>query len=253
MSSRTWTPDALSRERRRLAGTCWRGVEAQHRISTMKLVDTLDEQAVLEELLEQTKPAVPAECRHLHYLLFTPFRYGAPYPAGSRFRRPGLTEGVFYASESPATAIAELAFHRLLFYAESPGTPWPRDAGEHTVFSAAYATSRGLDLTRQPLDRDRTTWRHPTDYAPCQQLADAARSAGFDVVRYESVRDAAAPGLNVALLRCTAFAARARQTWRLYLSPSGVRALCESPRQQVEFDRDAFAADPRIAALDWSR
>jgi hypothetical protein len=37
------------------------------------------------------------------------------------------------------------------------------------------------------------------------------------------------------------------------LSPSGVRALGESPRRQVEFDRDAFAADPRIAALDWSR
>ena len=53
----------------------------------MKIVDTLAEQARLEELLEHSKPAVPPECRHLHYLLFTPFRYGAPYPRGSRFRR----------------------------------------------------------------------------------------------------------------------------------------------------------------------
>ena len=97
MSSATWTQTALSRERRRRSGSCWRIVESQYRVSTMKLVDTADEQATLELLLDQTKPPVPAECRGLDYLLFTPFRYGAPYPNGSRFRRAGLTAGVFYA------------------------------------------------------------------------------------------------------------------------------------------------------------
>src|SRR6476659_4712923 len=116
MPSRTWTRAALSSERRRLAGTCWRMVEAQHRVSTMKLVDTLAEQSALESLLDATKPPVPPECRHLHYLLTTPFRYGAPYPTGSRFRRAGLTPGVFYASKTPTTAVAEMAFHRLLFF-----------------------------------------------------------------------------------------------------------------------------------------
>ena len=65
----------------------------------MKIVDTLAEQSLLEDLLERTKPPVPAECRELHYLLSTPFRYGAPYPTGSRFRRAGFTAGVFYGSE----------------------------------------------------------------------------------------------------------------------------------------------------------
>ena len=87
MSLATWTPAALSRERRPLSGTCWRAVESQHRVSTMKLVDTLEEQAALEALLEPSKPPVPDECRHLDFLLFTPFRYGAPYPTGSRSRR----------------------------------------------------------------------------------------------------------------------------------------------------------------------
>ena len=91
-------------ERRRLSGACWRVVEAQHKVSTLKLVDTLAEQTLLEGLIEQTKPPVPPECRHLHYLLATPFRYGSPYPRGSRFRRAGLTPGVFYASETAATA-----------------------------------------------------------------------------------------------------------------------------------------------------
>ena len=86
----------------------------------MKIVDTLAEQGLLETLLERSKPPVPPECRHLHYLLATPFRYGAPYPTGSRFRRAGHTPGVFYASTSASTAIGELVFHRLLFFAESP-------------------------------------------------------------------------------------------------------------------------------------
>ena len=79
MSSPIWTPAALSSERRALSGTCWRVVEAQHKVSTLKLVDTLAEQALLEGLIELSKPPVPPECRHLHYLLTTPFRYGSTY------------------------------------------------------------------------------------------------------------------------------------------------------------------------------
>src|SRR5690348_2120314 len=84
MSSPTWTRDALSSSARRYAGKAWRAVEAQHRVSTAKLTDNLDEQERLETLIEAAKPAIPIECRHLHYLLATPFRYGAPYPVGSR-------------------------------------------------------------------------------------------------------------------------------------------------------------------------
>src|SRR6202035_5485993 len=118
MSSSISTPAARSSDARALAGTCWRLVEAQHHVSTLKLVDSVDEQRVLEDLIEGTKPAVPPECRGLHYLLATPFRYGAVYPTGSRFRRSGRSEGVFYASETPVTAAAEIAFYRLLFFAE---------------------------------------------------------------------------------------------------------------------------------------
>src|SRR3954466_1989802 len=254
MSSRTWTPAALSSERRTLSGLCWRVVEAQHRVSTLKLVDTLAEQELLERLIEETKPAVPLECRHLHYLLATPFRYGAPYPLGSRFRRAGLTPGVYYASAKPATAIAEITFYRLLFFADSPDTPWPQNAAEFTAFSVRYASRRALDLTASPLSRDKA-WTDPTDHAPCQALADAARDCAADLIRYQSVRDPA-DGANIAILRCAAFAARApadRQTWRIQIGPSGARALCEFPEGRLEFARDAFAADPRIAALRWER
>ncbi|HUE85080.1 MAG TPA: RES family NAD+ phosphorylase [Vicinamibacterales bacterium] len=243
----------VSTEVRRLAGRCWRVVEAQHVVSTMALVDTIAEQEVLEQLLDASKPPVPPECRHLHYLLSTPFRYGAAYPSGSRFRRAGLTPGVFYASQSVATAIAEMAFHRLLFFAESPATPWPASAGEYTAFAIRFRTAKGLDLTAAPFDRQSRHWTHSTDYTRCQALADAARGAGVQVLRYASAR---APGSNVALLTCAAFASREpleRQVWRLHVGAPGVRAICAFPEQRLGFDRAAFARDPRIAALRWER
>jgi hypothetical protein len=251
---RTWTPAALSSERRGLSGSAWRLVEAQHRVSTMKLVDTLPEQHLLESILDATKPPVPAECASLHYLLSTPFRYGAPYPAGSRVRRAGMTAGVFYASVGVATAVAEMAFHRLLFFADSSATPWPADAGDYTAFSTKFRTRAGLDLARPPFDNQRARWTHPTDYAPCQTLADTAREAGIDALRYPSARDP--DDINVALLACRTFVAREpldRQTWRLALNAHGVRAVCDFPDAHLEFTRDRFANDPRIREMKWDR
>jgi hypothetical protein len=221
----------------------------------MKLVDSLDEQQLLEELIDATKPAVPAPCRHLHYLLSTPFRYGAPYPAGSRFRRPGHTPGVLYGSRAVPTAVAEIAFHRLLFFADSPETPWPRNPGEFTLFAAEIRTRAALDLTRPPLDRDRAHWMHVTDYAACQALSDSARAAHVEVIAYRSVRDPHG-GLNLAVLSCTAFGSAEpveRQTWRIDFGPSGVRAVCAFPATRLEFTRETFAADPRVSTLRWER
>ena len=96
---------------------------------------------------------------------------------------------------------------------------------------------------------------HPTDYAPCQALADDARAAGIEVIRFASVRDPERR-LNVALLTCRAFRAKeptAARSWGIRLGPSGVQALREFPKASLEFGRDAFAADPRIAAIGWER
>ena len=43
-----WMPPALASEASRWAGSLWRVVESQSQVSTLKLVDTLDEQAILE-------------------------------------------------------------------------------------------------------------------------------------------------------------------------------------------------------------
>jgi hypothetical protein len=255
MSSSISTPGELSSNARRAAGTCWRVVEAQHHVSTLKLTDTNAEQALLERLIEKTKPPVPPECEHLDYLLATPFRYYPPYPVGSRFRRAGATPGVFYASEHVTTAIAETAFWRLLFYAESPSTPWPTNAGEYTAFSCEYATRRSIDLTRPPFDKRQHLWSDPTKLGPCQDLADQARTEAIEVIKYMSVRDPQ-HRMNIALLSCRAFSRATesgRQTWRIHLSAGRVRAICEMPKQTIDFDRSAFVADPRTSKMKWER
>ena len=255
MSSTISTHDELSSSRNSVAGRCWRIVEAQNQISTTKLTDSSDEQHALERLIEATKPPVPAECRHLHFLLFTPFRYGSAYPQGSRFRRAGATPGVFYASETVDTAVAELCFHRLLFFAESPRTKWPGVAGEYTAFAADYATARSIDLMSPQFASRSALWMHVTDYSACQTLADMARQAEVELVRYASVRDPA-HNANIAILSCRAFAAvepAAHQTWRLLFGGNGARAIREWPRRTIDFNREAFLPDPRVAAMNWER
>jgi hypothetical protein len=229
-------------------------VEAQHRVSTMKLTDTIADQELLEQLLDRTKPPIPPECRHLHYLLYTPFRY-SPYPRGSRFRRAGATKGVFYAAESPETAIAETCFYRLLFFHESPDTKWPGDAGEYTAFACEYAAGRAIDLTVHPFEGRQAIWMHPVEYEPCQQLSELVQTENIDAILYASVRDPL-HRKNVAIMTCRAFVSGepvARQTWRILVGSNGARAICELPKLALDFDRTTFTSDPRIAALRWDR
>ena len=255
MSSTIWTPAELSSSAQPLAARAWRAVEAQHRVSTAKLTDTLAEQNRLEQLIEASKPTVPEECRHLHYLLSTPFRYGAPYPVGSRFRRAGLTPGVFYGSELCRTAMTELAFYRLLFFAESPNTPWPKNPAEYTAFAVEFATERALVLTIPPLDRHRRRWTHPTDYSATQSLAEDARGINIEAIKYQSVR-AQDHAANFALLTCRAFAKTRRgqpANLEIHLSASGIRLICEMPHGSFDLPQAAFRSDPRLGALNWQR
>jgi hypothetical protein len=220
----------------------------------MKLTDTLEEQESIERLVEETKYPVPADCKHLGYLLFTPFRY-KPYPTDSRFRRAGSIEGVFYAAEVVETAVAEAVFHRLLFYSESPNTPWPANPGEYTAFAAEFATASALDLCRPPLVAARASWTHHTDYVACLALADVVRAAALEAIRYEAVRDSHSRA-NLALLTCRVFTQNDvvnRQTWHFHFTNSGVRSIREAPSATIQFDRNAFAVDPRIAAMKWDR
>jgi hypothetical protein len=214
VSSTTWTRRAVASEARALDGAAWRAVEAQHVVSTRALVDSLAEQAQLEQILDDAKPRLPREAASLHYLLATPFRY-PPLPHGSRFRAPHQP-GVFYCADEQRTACAELGYWRWRFLRDSPALT-AIDGRPQTVFRARINTACAVDLRAAPFKKNASTWTHATDYAGCQSFAEVARGAQVEAIRYASVRDPQHGGA-LALLTPKAFAAREpleSQTWSL--------------------------------------
>lgn len=208
----------------------WRAVEAQHIASTMVLVDSLEEQRVLEQLLESRKPAIPANAESLHYLLFTPFRY-PPTAYGSRFRRPG-EPGVFYGADGIRTACAELGYWRWRFLMDSPELaripPAPQTLFRVGLFGLT------TDLRLGALARRRAEWTDPVNYSACQTVAEGARRSGIAVIRYESVRDPQGGGA-AAVLDPGAFInprPLSLETWYLGIT-----------RQRVWWCRERFRGD----------
>ena len=207
-------------------------MEAQHVASTLRLVDNLEEQRVLEEILDATKPAVPPAARKLHYLLFTPFRYCAPYP--SRFR--ALTDpGVFYGAQSVRTACAELGYWRWRFLRDSEGLTQLGPAPQ-TLFEVGTRTAI-IDLEKPPFSRDAAHWKHPANYSATQEFGRIARQADIGLIRYASVRDPAA-GRCGAVLHPGAFSpaqpVSPTQTW--ILTVTGDFAVWQRDREAHEFD-----------------
>lgn len=215
----------------------WRAVEAQHRVSTMVLVDTLDEQALLERLLEESKPSISNEQRSLHWLLFTPFRY-PPLPSGSRFRGPA-DPGIFYGAELQRTSCAELGYWRWRLLMDSPELDSIGPMQQTLFLTPVRALS--IDLRHPPLSQQRKLWTAPSNYLPCQDLARKARKAGIQMIRYESVRDPE-PGSCAAVLSHTAFAANApidNQTWTLAVFQHRVIWRLDSIFEERSFEFDA--------------
>ncbi len=232
MSSTTWTPPAVSSETRPWRAVAWRIVESQHIAATMKLVDTRDEQDVLESLLESSKPRLTTDLRGLDYLLATPFRY-CPLRRGSRFR--GITDpGVFYGAQSIQTAGAELGYWRWRFLRDAPELE-RLDPVAHSAFSVELATD-AVDLRQPPFDADRALWRHRSDYVATQAFARVARDAGAGAIVYQSVRDPQ-PGWCAAVLTPAAFALPkprgGMQTW--YLAVSGQAVTWRREAESMTF------------------
>ncbi len=238
MSSSIWTRCAGDSRLAPLNLSPWRVVEAQHLVSTRKLVDSSDEQELLETLIDRVKPPDNSGGR-LHYLLFTPFRY-PPLRHGSRFgtRRE---RGIWYGSLERRTAFAEVAYYRMVFLA---GTHAELGTVETalTAFTARIRTKRGIDLASAPFDAHRRAISSPVSYASSQALGAAMRSTGVEAFRYWSARDAI-DGINIGVFAPAAFGnvkPRSFETW-----------YCAASRGHVDmkkgdyFDRERFTFPAR--------
>lgn len=207
-----------------LAMDAWRGVEDQYMASTMRLVDSFDEQDVLEQLLEGSKPPLPPIPPGQHYLLFTPFRYRPPY--GSRYRKPGAM-GVWYGAQTVQTAAAEVAYWRWRFLMDSPGLIQDTIITHHTFFQATVAGAC-VNLLTPPWQALHEVWTHPADYTATQALAEAAIERNVQWIRYASVRDPG--GICAAVLSPQALA--------MPQPPVQHKWLCKVTRERVMMSSD---------------
>ncbi|WP_018950521.1 RES family NAD+ phosphorylase [Thioalkalivibrio sp. ALMg11] len=208
-----------------LRGEVLRLVESQEQVATNQIVSSLDRQAVLEEMLEATKPPRRPGTERLHYLLATPFRY-PPLRHGSRFGRrhePSL----FYGALRERTVLAEAAYYRFVFW-HGMATPPPRKLDtQHTLFAARYQSPNGLQLHQPPFAEHADLLRHPADYQATQSLGAALREAGIVLFEYPSARDHEA-GLNLGLFNARPFTRNKptrQDPWLCQLTADHVRFL----------------------------
>lgn len=217
--------------RRRGSFKAWRAVEAQHQVSTLRLVDHDPlRQELLERILEQSKPPLPHGTENLHYLLATPFRY-PPSQHGSRFRA-WPDPGVLYAGRLRQTACAEMGYWRWRFLTDSQGlTEIPASA--QTLFQLG-AAGLGLRLNADPV------WMHPSNYQQTQALARQARQANLDWIGYHSVRHQPT-GYCYAILQPAAIGPRQpleMETW--YLTVTRTTVVWQRERERYVFHAEGW-------------
>ncbi|MEC5397196.1 RES family NAD+ phosphorylase [Uliginosibacterium sp. H1] len=233
-----------------LGGTAWRLVESQEQIATNRLVANLAEQALLEQMLETSKPRAPVDTARLHYLLATPFRY-PPLPWGSRFG--GRTEpGLFYASRSVGTVLAESAYYRYLFLAGMSVAPAGALTTQHTLFSLTLRSEKGLRLQAPPFDAWRVQLTDPADYRSSRALGSAMRAAGIEAFEFESARDPE-HGTNLALFTPLALAhdrPDLTQQWLCETTPATVRYYHQPSASLWQFDAVHFMVEGRLPRAD---
>lgn len=219
-------------------GRVIRIVEAQHRISTNRLAASAADQALLEALADEVKPALPEAARRLPWLLASPFRYGLGRP--SRFRAPNVLPGIFYASEAIETAVTETAYWRLVAFSRSPGFERPRTPTPMSAFSVLVETARAIDLTSGAFAAPPGRWAYPSDYAATQALAADARAAGVAAIRAPSVRQRG--GINVAVLDPAALVPppRPHSSWAFLATNDGLLATREMNDEALRFTAAAF-------------
>jgi hypothetical protein len=149
---------------------------------TRTITDTQDEYNFIENLVEETKPPIPAT--NHHYLIRTQFRYPLPvlpkYQA--RFRPPFFPKNVFYGAFQRETSFYEAAYHWLrerVHVKDLSMTPEPR-----THFTVDFDDSTATDLCNHP---NITRIMDRNDYSASHDFI--AKNVDVSSIIYPSCRD----------------------------------------------------------------
>ena len=219
-------------------------VESQQQIATTRIVDSLEEQAILESLLETTKPPVLGNTGHLHYLFSTPFRY-PPLKYGSRFGSR-FEPSLLYGSKTIETLLIECSYYRFLFWNGMTEPPQSRKfITEHTVFAGRYYSEQGLRLHDTSFSAYTDILRHPASYTATQALSRAMREAGIEAFEYHSARDAK-KGINIGLYTANALIVNEplyKSQWICSTTANNVRFSSRDDSKVYGFNINEFKVD----------
>ncbi len=241
-----WSACLAQAELSGLKGVILRLVESQEQVATNHLVGSLERQAVLETLLETTKPRLRPGTETLHYLLATPFRY-PPLKHGSRFGTRS-DPSLFYGSLTTATVLAEAAYYRFLFWYGMVVPPVGKLDTQHTLFGAQFCTEKGVRLQKQPFSSYGEVLGSPAEYGPSQALGSVMRDEGVEAFEFISARDPAR-GINVGLFTPAALQGIApvcQEAWLCELSARQVRFHAAHSRELFSFPLDAFLVSGKL-------
>ncbi len=165
------------------------------------MVDSIEEQEVLEELIEQSKPLLLLSQMNFHPLLYTPFRY-PPLKNGSRFGKK-TEPSLWYGSLTIETMMAEKAFYQFVFINASTAN-FGLVTSPMTTFSTHLNILNGIKLNETPFGQFKNEISSPSHYENSQFLGTRMRENNVDGFTFYSARDSK-KGINVGIFKINAF------------------------------------------------
>lgn len=224
-------------------GLVWRMVESQETAATLRIVDSMEEQAVLEALLDDVKPKYRVGTEHMHFLFKTAFRY-PPLKYGSRFGTR-LMPSFYYASEQIETALAETAYYRLVFL-QHMDNPYPHPIDSwHCLFSTRVKADSCLDLCDAKFKGVKRKLLDSRDYRYSQRVGEwAVMERKVQMIRcYSARRDSAC---NVAIAEPKVISSKkpeVMESWLCRTHSSKISFFRREKSTLMSFLREDFLVD----------
>jgi len=178
--------------------TAWRIVGTDG-TAMRKLVDSYEEQEILENMINKPKLISIKENQRFHPLLIKPFEYRS---YGSRFAKKSEL-GLWYGSLHPETTMAETAFYQFHFLRASEAS-YSLVKRQITLFSTKVRTEKAIKLEKSPFSHYTKLISAPDVYKASQQLGTAMRESAIQAFTYQSARDTKKSN-NIALFTPKAF------------------------------------------------
>ncbi len=225
----------------------YRVVESQESAATMQIVDTLEEQSLLEDIIESSKPPIPhlADKPKRHYLLSTPFRY-PPLKYGSRYGRQ-YESSIFYASHNVKSALYESAFYSFYFMSRSEKPFEGVITNKKSSFAANISTKNYVNLCLIEDPELQRALKHKSNYTYPQKVGAYMRDEGVDAFSYYSAREGGGKHIGVFYLDTIIGLPEEERQWQIKQSPEHLVYYCPADTSlNMEFSIDTFYVDGKL-------